>query len=137
MGHQQETVSILGEEKRVVSQEFSGLLDALIRHVENGDFDPKVFNELYLQILSCASRIFELEKKSYSMAGMGALHQQLIPYGTFSTQLARLNEKCREQGIGQSHSMLAFLLDWFAGRFEERVNELDNRHTEMVFASAC
>ena len=137
MGCQKETISILGEEKRVASQEFSDLLDALIRHVENGDFDPKVFNELYLQILSCASRIFELEKKSYGMAGMGALHQQSIPYGTFSAQLARLNEKCREKGIGQSHSMLAFLLDWFVERFEERGNELDNRHTEIVFASVC
>ena len=137
MESNRKTISILSDERRFVSQKFAMLLDDLIWHVESQDFDSKIFSELYLDLLSCAAHIFELEKRSYGLKDKGTLTQSAIPYQAFRAQLARLNDRCRERGIGHSHSMLEFLLDWFSKRYEVSNMELKNRNTETDFAFAC
>ena len=130
-------IRILADEGRSASQRFMMLLNDLILQVENQDFDPKIFSELYLDLLSCSPQIFELEERSYGIQGMNTISQTEIPCQAFSIQLKRLNDRCRELGIGHSYLMLEFLQDCFSKRYAVKHQASQFRGSLVGFAFAC
>jgi len=122
-----------------IEQKISRLLADLIWHLENQNFDPKKFNELYLEILICSSRIFKMEEQALSSGRNHDCHRKSMSYQLFSKQLTRVQDLCAARGITAFCSALTFLGDCFSTRSgrqsEKGFHDWQKSERQPVFAA--